>query len=126
AKSALAAGTPAQGFNVDALLRGVGRAMTKSFLFESVSAHPSPRLTTALVSLPAGADAAPSKQLAPPLYPTKSTMLVAKLAEGQISGFSSRELVLTNPTLPPIASSGIEPTASGPGKSFDPPPPAAI
>lgn len=106
-----------QRLKVDELFLGIGNPAAKSALLLSVSVQPLFARITALVLEGAAVGPPPSKQLAVPPKPTKSTIP----EEGQTP--VSDVVVLTNATLPTVADMAMVPVASGVGSGVVPPDP---
>ena len=111
---------PAQGCAGELLLRGLGVPDVKSAELLSVSVQPPSARWTAFVFEGAGA-AAPSEQVVPDPKPTKSTTVAPN---GQPLP-DMAVVVLTTATLPAVALMLMLPVASGVGRLFVPPDPAA-
>src|SRR5437867_10558554 len=92
-------------------LRGDGAPTAKSALLRSVSTQPLPRRRSDVVLLGAGAAPPSSKQFAVVPYPMKSTTFVVGHAPLRAA------VAETSATLPAVPDIGIEPAASGVGRS---------
>src|SRR5438105_9193250 len=110
-------GLPPHAFGGAELLRGIAATLTKSERLSSVSMHPFPRRTDAVVLLSPGAGFVPSKQSAVP-YPTRSATRPPSGHE-PVKG----AVLATSATFAFVALSVSTPALSGPARIVVPPAP---